>query len=132
VNEVASAAEGVPRFSQRRFAHIVFASTSGHTEFVVDALIGSLRSNAPDWEIEETLAERTQPQDLLRGDILLLASSTWNTESVEGQLNPHMWVLLNDKAKSLDPGCQTVCVHRAWRPSILLHSSSGGSFAALR
>jgi flavodoxin I len=90
VNEVASAAEGIPRFSQRRFPHIVFASTSGHTEFVVDVLIGSLRSNAPGWEIEETIAERTQPQDLLRGDILLLASSTWNTGSIEGQLNPHM------------------------------------------
>jgi flavodoxin len=39
---------------------------------------------------------------LLRGDVLVLASSTWNTGSVEGQLNPHMWVLLQEKAKNLD------------------------------
>jgi hypothetical protein len=35
-------------------------------------------------------------------DILLLASATWNTGSIEGQLNPHMWELLKDKAKNLD------------------------------
>jgi len=37
------------------------------------------------------MAEKTQPQDLLSGDVLLLASSTWNTGGIEGQLNPHMW-----------------------------------------
>jgi flavodoxin I len=88
--------------NQRRFLHIVFASTSGHTEYVVDALIDSLKSIAQGWEIKETMAEKTQPQDLLSGDVLLLASATWNTGSIEGQLNPHMWVLLHDKAKALD------------------------------
>jgi flavodoxin len=52
--------------------------------------------------MEKTMAEKTQPQDLLRGDILLLAAATWNTGGTEGQLNPHMWVLLLDKAKNLD------------------------------
>jgi flavodoxin len=80
----------------------VFASTSGHTEYVVDALIKSLKGIAPGWEMEKTMAEKTQPQDLLRGDILLLAAATWNTGGTEGQLNPHMWVLLLDKAKNLD------------------------------
>ena len=65
--------------NQRRFLHIVFASTSGHTEYVVDALIGSLKSITPGWEVDETMAEKTQPQDLLSGEVLLLASSTWNT-----------------------------------------------------
>jgi flavodoxin I len=102
VNNIANAAEAVPRFVQRRSLHIVFASTSGHTEYVVDALIGSLKSIAPGWEIDETMAEKTQPQDLLSGDVLLLASSTWNTGGIEGQLNPHMWGLLQDKAKNLD------------------------------
>jgi len=82
--------------------HIVFASTSGHTAYVVDALIDSLKSTAPGWTVEETVAEKAQPQDLLRGDVLLLASATWNTGSIEGQLNPHMWALLHDKAKTLD------------------------------
>ena len=101
MNDGANAAEAIPRFVQRRSLHIVFASTSGHTEYVLDTLIDSLKST-PGWDIEETMAEKTQPQDLLSGDVLLLASSTWNTGSIEGQLNPHMWVLLHDKAKTLD------------------------------
>jgi flavodoxin I len=102
VNNIANAAEAVPHVIQRRVLHIVFASTSGHTAYVVDSLIGSLKSIAPGWEIGETVAEKTQPQDLLSGDILLLASATWNTGGIEGQLNPHMSALLHDKAKTLD------------------------------
>ena len=52
----------IPNFTRSRFLlHIVFASTSGHTEYVVDALIDSLKDIAPGWEIEETMAETTQP-----------------------------------------------------------------------
>jgi flavodoxin I len=102
LNNTANAAEAVPHVIQRRLLHIVYASTSGHTEYVVEALISSLKSVIPGWEIEETMAEKAQPQDLLSGDVLLLASATWNTGSIEGQLNPHMWALLNDKAKNLD------------------------------
>jgi flavodoxin I len=102
VNNIVNAAEAVPQFIQRRVLHIVFASTSGHTEYVVDALIGSLKRITPGWEIEETMAEKAQPQDLLSGDILLLASATWNTGGIEGQLNPHMSMLLQEKAKTLD------------------------------
>jgi flavodoxin I len=102
VNNIVNAAEAVPQFIQRRVLHIVFASTSGHTEYVVDALIDSLKSIVPGWEIEETMAEKAQPQDLLSGDVLLLASATWNTGGIEGQLNPHMSVLLQEKAKTLD------------------------------
>ena len=79
----------IPNFTRSRFLlHIIFASTSGHTEYVVDSLIDSLKDIAQGWEIEKTMAETTQPQDLLRGDVLLLASATWNTWSIEGQLNP--------------------------------------------
>jgi flavodoxin I len=99
---VNSSANAVPHFIQRQSLHIVFASTSGHTEYVVDALTDSLKSLAPAWEVEATRAEKMKPRDLLSGDVLLLASSTWNTGSVEGQLNPHMWVLLHDRAKTLD------------------------------
>ena len=38
------------------------------------SLTDSLKSITPGWEIEETMAEKTQPQDLLSGDVLLLAS----------------------------------------------------------
>jgi flavodoxin I len=102
VDNIVNVAEAVPQVIQRRVLRIVFASTSGHTAYVVDALIDSLKKTAPGWEIEETIAEKAQPQDLLGGDILLLASATWNTGGIEGQLNPHMWVLLQDKAKTLD------------------------------
>ena len=102
MNNIADAAKAVPHSIERRVLHIVFASTSGHTEYVVDALIDSLKSLAPGWEIAETMAEKAQPPDLLSGDVLLLASATWNTGGIEGQLNPHMWVLLHDKAKTLD------------------------------
>jgi flavodoxin I len=102
LNNIANAAEASSYFVQPRSLHIVFASTSGHTEYVVDALVGFLQSMGPGWEIKETMAEKTQPRDLLSGDVLLLASATWNTGGTEGQLNPHMSVLLHDKAKTLD------------------------------
>jgi flavodoxin I len=102
VNNIANVSEPIPHVFRRRVVHIVFASTSGHTEYVVKALVESLNSTAPGWTIEETMAERVQPQDLLKGDILLLACSTWNTGGIEGQLNPHMWSLLRDKAQTLD------------------------------
>ena len=86
MNNIANAAEPVAQRDQRRSLHIVFASTSGHTKYVVEALIDSLKSTTPGLEIEETMAEKARPQDLLDGDVLLLASSTWNTGSVEGQL----------------------------------------------
>jgi flavodoxin I len=102
VNNITNATEAVPHFVQRRCLRIVFASTSGHTEYVVEALIDFFKSTITGWGIEETMAEKAQPQDLLSADVLLLASATWNTGSTEGQLNPHMWVLLRDKAKTLD------------------------------
>jgi flavodoxin I len=102
VNKIDNTAEAVPHFIQRRSLHIVFASTSGHTQYVVEALIDSLENITPGWEIEETMAEKARPGDLLSGDVLLLASATWNTGGIEGQLNPHMWALLQDKAKTLD------------------------------
>ena len=102
MNNISGATDAVLNLVQRRILHIVFASTSGHTEYVVKALTESLKSATPGWVIEETMAEKAQPQDLLKGDVLLLASSTWNTGGTEGQLNPHMWLLLHDKAKTLD------------------------------
>lgn len=78
--------------------HIIYASTSGHTEYVVDTLISSLGGLA----VEKQRAELAQPEDLLRGDILLLATSSWNTGGPEGQLNPHMFALLMNRAADMD------------------------------
>jgi flavodoxin I len=81
---------------------IVFASTSGHTQYVVDALIQSLAPLSEGWRIASTRAEKAQPGDLRNADLLVLASGTWNTGGSEGQLNPHMSILLQDKASNLD------------------------------
>lgn len=35
-------------------------------------------------------AESAKPEDLLRGDCLVLASGTWNKDGIEGYLNSHM------------------------------------------
>jgi flavodoxin I len=85
---------------QRQSLYIIFATTSGHTEFVVDTLTKSV--DLSDWSLEQIPAEKASQEDLLRGTALLLASSTWNTGGVEGQLNPHMSVLLQSKARNLD------------------------------
>jgi len=100
MNDRSSADMGISSSELTQSLHIVFATTSGHTEFVIDTLTRSVE--LADWRIEKTLAERASPEDMQRGDVLLLASSTWNTGGVEGQLNPHMAVLLESKAKTLD------------------------------
>ena len=83
---------------------IVFASTSGHTEYVVDVLVQYLEQHAQNWQIDAAMAEKTRPDDLLTGSIVVLASATWNTGGSEGQLNPHMQALLQEKATHLDLG----------------------------
>ncbi|UPA22444.1 flavodoxin family protein [Candidatus Peribacteria bacterium] len=86
--------------------HIIYASTSGHTEYVVDRLIASLTGVTA----EKQRAELAQPGDLLRGDVLVLATSTWNTGGPEGQLNPHMFALLMDRAAQIDLAGKRVAV----------------------
>ncbi len=77
----------------------IYASTSGHTEYVVQALSERLGSQA---DVVLQRAEQAQLVDLRAGDILLLASGTWNTGGVEGQLNPHMHALLHERADQVD------------------------------
>jgi flavodoxin I len=89
--------------------HFIYASTSGHTEHVVDALAAVLKIAGVNFGKQR--AELAKADDLLRGDVLILASSTWNTGNVEGQLNPHMWSLLLDRAKAVDlAGKKVACI----------------------
>lgn len=85
---------------------IIFASTSGHTEYVIDQAIQSLV--AAGVTVEKKRAELAQPEDLLKGDILLLASGSWNTGGAEGQLNPYMHDLLKKRAADIDLGGKKV------------------------
>ncbi len=82
--------------------HFIYASTSGHTEYVIEVVEKYLREHAKDIFIERQRAEQSQADDLLRGDVLVLGSGTWNTNGTEGQLNMHMHALLKDRAAKLD------------------------------
>ena len=94
--------------------HIIYASTSGHTEFVVDhvmeVVLQSLPKDHHDVEIEKQRAELATADDMLRGDVLILATSSWNTGGPEGQMNPHMHGLLRDRAAGLDLQKKNVAV----------------------
>jgi flavodoxin len=82
--------------------HVIYASTSGHTEYVVGEIAAQLKESAPQIWVETQHAEQAKAEDLLKGDVLLLASGTWNTGSVEGQLNPHMHYFLKARAAEAD------------------------------
>ncbi|MDD5102897.1 MAG: flavodoxin domain-containing protein [Candidatus Peribacteraceae bacterium] len=82
--------------------HVLYSTSTGHTEYVVDTLIAALGAAAPRLTIEKQCAEAAQATDLLRGDALLLASGTWNTGGTEGQLHPRMSALLKDRAQDCD------------------------------
>lgn len=82
--------------------HIIYASTSGHTEYVVDTLIEFLKEKAPQIDIERQRVELAKPEDLLRGDLVILGSGTWNYQGIEGQLNMYMHQFLFEKAQGID------------------------------
>ncbi len=82
--------------------HIIYASTSGHTEYVVDTLIEFLKEKAPQIDVERQRVELAKPEDLLRGDLVILGSGTWNYQGVEGQLNMYMHQFLFEKAQGID------------------------------
>ncbi len=82
--------------------NIIYASTSGHTEYVTDVLKDFLQKKVPDLSVEIQSAEAATPEDLLKGDVLLLASGTWNISGTEGHMNPHMNEFLNKESKDID------------------------------
>lgn len=88
---------------------IIYASTSGHTEYVIVVLREALESEKK-LQITDCKAESAQPEDLLKGDVLLLACGTWNTDGPEGQLNPHMKDLLMGRAKDVDLKGKSVAI----------------------
>ena len=82
--------------------HVIYASTSGHVEYVVGLLEAFLKAKAPKLKVSVQRVERAEVKDLTKGDVLLLASSTWNTGGIEGQLNPHMHVYLKKEVIGAD------------------------------
>ncbi len=82
--------------------HIIYASTSGHTEYVLKVLCAYLAAHAPSLIISKQRAEEAQVEDLTKGDVLILASGTWNTGGREGQMNPHLVEFLWKRVKDAD------------------------------
>lgn len=81
---------------------IIYSTSTGHTEHVVDVLIETLEQELKDSRITKQRAETAKPEDLTKPDILLLACGTWNTGTTEGQLNPFMYDFLLTRAKDTD------------------------------
>lgn len=86
---------------------IVYASTSGHTEHVVGVLAEALKDRMT---VTVTRVERATTETLLAGDALVLASGTWNTGGIEGQLNPHMHAFVHGAAKDVDLAGKNVAI----------------------
>ncbi|PIQ75770.1 hypothetical protein COU78_00160 [Candidatus Peregrinibacteria bacterium CG10_big_fil_rev_8_21_14_0_10_49_24] len=82
--------------------HIIYASTSGHTEYVVSVIADYIKQHSPDTEVEVQRCEQATAEDLARGDVLLFGSGSWNTGGVEGQLNPEMYVYCKKTCKDTD------------------------------
>ena len=80
--------------------HILYASTSGHTEYVVSQVEGVLKTSGV--TVTSARVERAAAEDFSTGDALILASGTWNTGGIEGQLNPHMHAFVYGPAKAVD------------------------------
>ncbi len=82
---------------------IIYASTSGHTEYVIDVLATYLQGKKKaSCIVNSVRAEQASAEDFAKDDVLILASGTWNTGSVEGQLNPHMHELLKKRVADID------------------------------
>lgn len=89
---------------------IIYASTAGHTEYVTDILM-AFAQEIGGFDVERKRAETCGQDDFAKGDLLILASGTWNTGGVEGQLNPYMHRLLKEKCADIDlKGKDVACV----------------------
>lgn len=80
---------------------IIYASGSGHTEYVVSVLQQRLAESGLS-DVSVLRAESASPEEFTQSDVLILGSGTWNTGSIEGQLHPDMHVLLNKTAVEVD------------------------------
>ncbi len=86
---------------------IIYASTSGHTEYVVSLIAATLKGRI---DVTVTRVELATPETLLHGDVLLLASGSWNTGGIEGQMNPYMDFFLKRAAKDVDLSGKKVAI----------------------
>ncbi len=87
---------------------IIYASTSGHTEYLVGIVRELLEKEGV--QVTPIRVERAELGDFGREGVLLLASGTWNTGGIEGQLNPHMQEFLRKKAADVSLAGRNVAI----------------------
>ena len=80
----------------------IYASGSGHTEWVVDHIASFLRSQLPGVSCTVVRAEQATAGSFNTADVIILGSGSWNTGGVEGQMHPHMFSFLTVTAKDVD------------------------------
>lgn len=94
-----------------RFVRVVWGSTSGHTEYVVERLIDVLGRGPRGSRVQAGPAETFPVTPVVQADVLVLASSTWSSNGVEGELNPHMADLVQHRASDLQvEGMSCACI----------------------
>jgi len=81
---------------------IIYTTGTGHTEFVIDAVIATLAISCPTVRVTKQRAEISKPEDMHKSDALLLACGSWNTNNAEGMLSPYMHDLLVVRAAKED------------------------------
>ena len=89
---------------------IIYASGSGHTAYVVEVLAAFLAKKAKKLDVHVVRAEEADEKDLTKSDVVILASGTWNTGGVEGQMHPFMYEFLKKRAKGADLQGQSATV----------------------
>lgn len=81
---------------------IIYATSSGHTSYVIDTLVSVLSEKAKNCRVIRQRAEVTTIEDVHSAESILFACGTWNTGNTEGQLNPFMHQLLHETLKDCD------------------------------
>lgn len=81
---------------------IIYSTTTGNTEFVIDTIIEALASLCPNLRVTKQRAESSGAEDLQKGDAVLLACGSWNTNNTEGQLSPFMHEFITVKCAKED------------------------------
>lgn len=82
--------------------HIIYASTSGHTEYAMEVLAERLRKRAKGIKISMERVEEATEKSFKRSKVVVMASGTWNTGGIEGQLNPHMHAFVHKTVADID------------------------------
>jgi flavodoxin I len=87
-----------------RMTKLLFAygSTSGHTEYVCQVCAASISKKKRSVECVLKKIEQITAKDLATADTIVLASSTWNTGGIEGQLHPYMYRFAYADFKDVD------------------------------